>query len=44
VGVYLENEKELNPFLLYSMIFLLFAIAIIKVIKKYTDLLKQENR
>ncbi|TDR26114.1 methyltransferase family protein [Flavobacterium cheniae] len=44
VGVYLENEKELNPFLLYSMIFLLFAIAIIKVIKKYTNLLKQENR
>ena len=44
VGVYLENEKELNPFLLCSMIFLLFAIAIIKVIKKYTDLLKQENR
>ena len=44
VGVYLENEKELNPFLLYSMIFLLIAIVIIKIIKKKTDWLKQENR
>ncbi|WP_445721112.1 methyltransferase family protein [Flavobacterium sp.] len=43
-GVYLKNEKELNPFLLYSMIFLLFAIVIIKFIKKNTDWLKQENR
>ncbi|EAZ96000.1 hypothetical protein FBBAL38_01235 [Flavobacteria bacterium BAL38] len=44
VGVYLKNEKELNPFLLYSMIFLLIAIVIIKIIKKNTDWLKQENR
>jgi len=44
VGVYLKNEKELNPFLLYSMIFLLIAFVIIKIIKKNTDWLKQENR
>jgi protein-S-isoprenylcysteine O-methyltransferase Ste14 len=44
VGVYLKNEEELNPFLLYSMLFLLVAIVIIKIIKKKTDWLKQENR
>jgi protein-S-isoprenylcysteine O-methyltransferase Ste14 len=44
VGVYLKNEEELNPFLLYSMLLLLVAIVIIKIIKKKTDWLKQENR
>ena len=44
VGVYLKNEEAPNPFLLYSMIFLLIAIAVIKIIKKKTDWLKQENR
>ncbi len=44
VGVYFKNENTLNPFLVFSMIFLLFAIIIIKIIKKKTDWLKQENR
>ena len=44
VGVYLKNDEKLNPFLLYSMLFLLVAIVIIKIIKKKTDWLKQENR
>lgn len=44
IGVYFKNENQLNPFLLYSLIFLLVAIIIIKIIKKKTDLLKQENR
>ena len=44
VGVYLKNDEAPNPFLLYSMIFLLIAIVIIKIIKKKTDWLKQENR
>lgn len=44
VGIYLKNDEAPNPFLLYSMIFLLIAIVIIKIIKKKTDWLKQENR
>ncbi len=44
LGVLTKNETAFNPFLFYSLIILFIAIIVIKVIKKKTDLLKQENR
>ncbi|WP_339833828.1 isoprenylcysteine carboxylmethyltransferase family protein [uncultured Flavobacterium sp.] len=44
LGILTENQTDLNPFLLYSLIILIFVIVVIKIIKKKTDLLKQENR
>lgn len=44
IGVLTKNETDFNPFLFYSLILLSVAIVVIKVIKKKTDFLKQENR
>lgn len=44
MGILTKNESKSNPFLLYSLLFLSIAIVVIKIIKKKTDLLKQENR
>ncbi|WP_438966204.1 methyltransferase family protein [Flavobacterium sp.] len=44
LGVLTKNEVNYNPFLFYSSIVLTVAIIVIKIIKKKTDILKQENR
>lgn len=44
IGVLTKNEVNYNPFLFYSSIVLTVAIIVIKIIKKKTDILKQENR
>lgn len=44
LGVLTKNEVNYNPFLFYSSIVLTVAIIIIKIIKKKTNILKQENR
>ena len=44
IGILTKNESKSNPFLLFSLLFLSIAIVVIKIIKKKTDLLKQENR
>lgn len=44
LGYYLNSENNPNNFLLISLIVLAIAIIVIKIIKKKTDLLKQENR
>lgn len=44
MGILTKNESKSNPFLLFSLLFLSIAIVVIKIIKKKTDLLKQENR
>lgn len=44
IGVLAKNETDFNPFLFYSLVVLAVAIVVIKIIKKKTDLLKQENR
>ena len=44
LGVLTKNEDSYNSFLLYSLIATTIAFVVIKIVKKQTGLLRQENR